>query len=95
MEYLALDVKKELCILQLTDDLPVLRARLKLSQEEVASRIGISRQTYNSIESKRRPMTWSTCVSLMMLFGRNEQSRKLMASSNICGELLNEIMEGK
>lgn len=92
MESVALDVKKTLCIIQLTNDLPVLRACLGLSQEEVASRIGISRQTYNSIEAQRRPMTWNTCVSLITLFARHEKSRKLMESSNHCCEILNEIM---
>ena len=92
MENVALDAKKTLCIVQLTDDLPVLRACLGLSQEEVASRIGISRQTYNSIEAQRRPMTWNTCVSLITLFARHEKSRKHMESSSHCCEILNEIM---
>ena len=77
MESVALEAKKTLCILQLTKDLPVLRARLALSQEEVATRIGISRQTYNAIESGRRPMTWNTCVSLLTLYASHEKTRKM------------------
>ena len=38
-----MDAKKTLCLIQLVDELPVLRARLNLSQEEVAERIGVSR----------------------------------------------------
>ena len=38
----------------LTDELPVLRARLKISQDELSRRIGISRQTYSLIETKKR-----------------------------------------
>lgn len=92
MEHVALDVKKSLCVLQLTENLPVLRACLGLSQEEVANRIGISRQTYNSIEAQRRPMSWNTCVSLITLFARHEKSRRLMESNSHCCEILNEIM---
>ena len=33
----------------LTYELPVLRTRLGLSQQELAEKVGISRQTYNSI----------------------------------------------
>ena len=33
------------------DELPVMRARAKLSQKDVAEAIGISRQPYNSIET--------------------------------------------
>jgi DNA-binding XRE family transcriptional regulator len=42
----------------LTDELPVLRARLKISQDELSRRVGISRQTYSLIETKKQKMTW-------------------------------------
>lgn len=92
MESVALDTKKALCIMQLTEELPVLRVRIGLSQEDVANRIGVTRQTYNAIESKRRPMTWNTCVSLMTLFNSHEKTRKMMQSSSWCCEILDEIM---
>lgn len=41
-------------IQKLTHELPVLRARLGASQVDIDERIGISRQTYNSIETKKR-----------------------------------------
>jgi len=87
-----MDAKKTLCMVQLVNELPVLRARLNLSQEDVADRIGVSRQTYNSIESKRRSMTWNTCISLVTLFASNEKSRKMMEANSSLLELLNEIL---
>lgn len=94
MNTVAFDVKKELCIVQLTNELPVLRARLELSQQEIANRIGISRQTYNAIECQRRPMTWNTCVSLITLFAGHSQTKKMLRSNSYCCELLDEIMSG-
>ena len=44
------DLKRRL-INALKNDLPVLRARVGLSQEVLADKIGISRQTYSSIEN--------------------------------------------
>lgn len=37
-------------IMTLTAELPVMRARLGMSQEVMASAIGVSRQTYSAIE---------------------------------------------
>ncbi|MBQ9082407.1 MAG: helix-turn-helix domain-containing protein [Clostridia bacterium] len=94
MKSLALDIKKTLCIQQLTEELPVLRARLGLSQEEVAERIGMTRQSYNAIESGRRPMLWSTCISLVTLFACHRKTRAMMEASSYCVEILNEVMCG-
>lgn len=62
----------------LTDDLPVLRARLGLSQEELADRIGISRQTYGGIETKKREMNWTIFMALLGLFRSQEQTLNML-----------------
>lgn len=87
--------KKTCCINELTRDLPVLRARLDISQEQVAERIGVSRQTYNSIESGRRNMTWNTCVSLVTLFASYESTRNMMKSNGRYLHLCQEILKGE
>lgn len=38
----------------LTEELPVMRARLRISQADLARGIGISRQTYSLIEIKKQ-----------------------------------------
>ena len=47
------DNRREALMERFTYELPVLRAQLGASQAEVAEKIGISRQTYNSIETKK------------------------------------------
>lgn len=48
----------------LQNELPVLRARLGISQAKLAEMIEISRQTYNVIENGKREMTWPIFLSL-------------------------------
>lgn len=69
----------------LTNELPVLRARLGVTQEDVAERIGISRQTYNSIETKKKPMNWTVFVALLTIF---------RGDAKTC-QMLNEMTEFK
>lgn len=49
----------------LAAELVPLRAKVGLSQGEIASLIGVSRQTYSSIETRSRRMTWNTYLSLL------------------------------
>ena len=65
-------------ILILRDELPVLRAKARLSQEEVADRIGLSRQTLSAIETGKREMTWTTFLALITLFQNNENTRTML-----------------
>ncbi len=71
------EMRKEL-IQKLTHELPVLRARLGASQADIAERIGISRQTYNSIETKKREMNWTTFVALVAVFQNNQETRRML-----------------
>lgn len=91
----AKECKKKSCIEQIARDLPVLRARLDISQEQVAERIGVSRQTYNSIESGRRSMTWNTCVSLVTLFASYESTKQMMKTNGSYLQLCQEILKGE
>lgn len=59
---------KNQLIKALKNDLPVLRARIGLSQEAIADKIGISRQTYSSIETGKREMGWTTFLALVAFF---------------------------
>lgn len=70
-------IKNQL-IATLKNDLPVLRARMGLSQEAIADKIGISRQTYSSIETGKREMTWTTFLALVAFFQNNEQTLQML-----------------
>ena len=93
METIAMDAKKELCCIQLVNDLPVLRARLGVSQEEIASKIGVSRQTYNAYEAKKRPVPWSVCIALITFFASNSKTREMMRNNTYTLELVDEIFQ--
>ena len=71
-------VTKSRLIESLRKDLPVLRARVGLSQEAVANRVGISRQTYSNIETGKREMTWITFLALIVFFQNNEQTLPML-----------------
>lgn len=62
----------------LTDELPVLRAKLGISQDDISSIVGISRQTYSAIETKKRKMSWNTFLSLILFYGYNEKTTTLV-----------------
>lgn len=78
---------------QFRDELPVLRAKGRLSQENIAEKIGISRQTFNAIETGKREMNWTTILALVALFQNNEQTRYMIESMNGFNEGMVEIME--
>ena len=68
------DEERNLFIARLVDELPVLRTKLGISQDELGSLLGISRQTYSSIETKRRKLSWPLFLSLILIFDNNEQT---------------------
>lgn len=61
----------------LTAELPALRAKVGVSQSEIASLIGVSRQTYSSIECGKRLMSWSTYLSLVLFFDYNNTTHQI------------------
>ena len=71
-------MNREELIKNMTENLPMLRTRLGLTQEELADKIGVSRGTVLSIENKKRDMTWNTFLSLILLFTKNEATNKLL-----------------
>lgn len=84
------DKEKLICIL--TENLPVLRARLGLSQEDLSKVIGISRQTYSSIETMKRKMTWNTFLSLVLFWGCNESTAIMLDDMGILSPELNDFL---
>ncbi|HHV98548.1 MAG TPA: helix-turn-helix domain-containing protein [Clostridiaceae bacterium] len=47
-----------------------MRAKLDITQEQLANIIGVSRQTINAIESGRREMDWMMLVITVLFFLR-------------------------
>lgn len=72
MSYELDDALKERLIDRLTNELKVLRAKAEISQQDLANRIGVSRQTYGMIETKKQRMTWNHFMVLLLLFRSSE-----------------------
>ena len=88
--FIAVLVKIQICSF-IVNDLPVLRARIGISQEDIAAKIGVSRQTYNSYEVKKRPIPWSVCIALITFFNSNSKTREMMKNNTYLLELMDEI----
>lgn len=61
-------------------DLPMLRAKAGISQMELCNIIGLSRQSYSSIESGKKKMAWTTYLSLILFFDSNLATRDTLRS---------------
>ena len=62
----------------LARDLPVFRAQIGITQEELCSIIGITRQTYSLIETLKKPMSQDVFMSLILLFNYNDSTREML-----------------
>ncbi|MFQ7071256.1 helix-turn-helix transcriptional regulator [Ruminococcus bicirculans (ex Wegman et al. 2014)] len=78
---------------QFRNELPVLRARARASQEVIAEKIGISRQTYSGIETGKREMTWTIFLALLAFFQNNEQTKTMIDQINGFGDSMTKVME--
>lgn len=76
----------------LVEELPTLRAKIGLSQSEVDEIIGVSRQTYSAIETKKKKMMWSVYLALILLFSINEKTEKMLEASGEFPEELQSIL---
>ncbi len=83
---------KEIMIQRMTENLPVLRKKLKLSQEKLADFIGSSRYTVLLIETKKRRMTWNTFLSLVLLFDKNQETAVLLRALDIYTDDLDRML---
>ena len=86
------DKKKMLLIERMTENLPVLRSKLAVTQSELGDRIGVSRHTLIALENNQRVMTWNMYLSLLFIFLSNEGTKKLLEAMEICDDdLMNFI----
>ena len=72
--------EKKKYIKALAEELPSLRAKVGVPQDELARIIGVSRQTYGAIERRVREMSWSSYLSLILFFDSHNATHKLIRS---------------
>lgn len=75
------------------EELPVLRAKARVSQETLAERIGVSRQTYSGIETGRRELTWTVFLALVAFFQNNESTKSMLENMDGFADGMKESME--
>ena len=86
---------KRLYIDRMVENLTVLRAKLGVTQSELAEIAGISRQTILSVEKKQRGMTWNMFLALLYIFTAHEKTVPLVDLFEIRTDELVEAMQGK
>ena len=72
----------------ISKELVALRAKSGVSQEELSKGIGISRQTYQAIETGKRKMTWRTYLALLLYFDYNPMTHDMLRSLKVFPEEL-------
>ena len=90
---ITLDEKdRKVYCMDLANNLPVFRAKLGVTQQELANRIGLSRNMLARIETKKKEMSWVTFVALTLLFLKNENTAPIFKSLNIYDEQLDKFL---
>lgn len=84
-------INKEELIDKLIYELPMLRARLNLTQDEIGEIAGLSRQTYSALETGKRKMTWSNFLVLMLIFHYNPGTREMVEKAGIFPDELKRV----
>lgn len=83
---------KDAYIEKMTENLPVMRKKLRLSQEALAEIIGMDRSSIARIETGKMKMSWSTFMLLLLLFDKNEATSDLLRTFKIYDETIDDYI---
>lgn len=72
----------------------MLRAKARVSQEVVAEKIGILRQTYSSIGTGKRDMSWTVFWALFAYFQNNEQTKDIIGKIDGLEDVVTQYLGG-
>ena len=86
-------INKDELIDKMIYELPILRARLGMTQDEASEIIGVSRQTYSSIETRKRNLSWTTYMALLMVFYNNPATRSDVENAGLFPDELKHAVE--
>jgi len=75
--------KQDQYVDKMVDHLPTLRAAAKITQNQLAKKLGVARSTMVIIESRGRKLQWHMYLAMVLVFTQNEDSRKLLKSFQI------------
>lgn len=74
-------------------ELPILRARIDMTQDEISEIAGISRQTYSALETRKRNTTWSNIMALLFVFYFNPVTRNEIENAGLFPEELKSVLK--
>ena len=72
--------------------LPMLRVRLGLSQEDLARRVDMTRQTISAFESNQRIMPWNVFLAFLMLFTGHPATKRLLRAMDVYTPELDDFL---
>lgn len=78
-----ININKEELAKTMSENLMLLRNKLRLKQSELAEKIGISRQTLLEIEKGKRVMQWNVFLALLSVFREDSSTSDLLEHFNI------------
>ncbi|MCQ2465065.1 MAG: helix-turn-helix domain-containing protein [Oscillospiraceae bacterium] len=84
---------KNILIGRMVENLTVLRAKLGVTQAELAELAGISRQTILAVEKQQRGMTWNMYLALLYIFTANPGTAPLIELFQIRTDELNDVLK--
>ena len=70
--------KRAELISTLVENLPVFRAKLGVTQDTFAQRVGLTKTTLNHIENHKKELTWSNFITIILLLMQNEDTKPLV-----------------
>lgn len=85
-------INKDEFISLMSQNLSVLRTKLNLSQEDLADVLGVTRQTISAIENGQRNMSWTMFLSLVLIFLKNRETKRLIVLLGIYTKELNSFI---
>ena len=91
-EYISNECRQVLCKL-MASNLSTLRAKANMTQDELADRLGLSRQTISAIENEKREMLWSTFSVLIMFFTKSKEIKQLMIVMGITNDAVEKTFD--
>lgn len=80
---MACEINKDELTKKMSDNLVVLRTKLRLKQSELAEKVGISRQALLEIEKGKRTLQWNVFVALLSVFREDSGTNDLLSHYGI------------
>lgn len=84
--------QKEVITNSLIENLPVLRAKLNLTQDDLAKQLGVTRQTIINVEAKKTKITWTMVLALLFIFIANPLTIGLLAGLGILNKQIMSVL---